>query len=104
MSWKSVLRRKTDNNLGVIMVGHVNSIRLSTEKNDIELIDEFAEARERQTLIEMESLKTLISALSEHREPEKVLVRIGEYIGVRVETTHQKIAKRQERQKRLRGE
>lgn len=86
------------------MVGHVNSIRLSTEKNDIELIDEFAEARERQTLIEMESLKTLISALGEHREPEKVLVRIGEYIGVRVETTHQKIAKRQERQKRLRGE
>lgn len=44
------------------MVGHVNSIRLSTEKNDIELIDEFAEVRERQTLIEMESLKTLISA------------------------------------------
>lgn len=86
------------------MVGHVNSIRLSTEKNDIELIDEFAEARERQTLIEMESLKTLISALGEHREPEKVLVRIGEYIGVRVETTHQKIAKRQERQKHLRGE
>lgn len=85
------------------MVGHVNSIRLSTEKNDIELVDEFADSRDRQTKDEMNALKKLISELSEYREPEKVLDRLNEYINERLNYVIPKIAERQERQKRLRG-
>ncbi|MBX9476800.1 hypothetical protein [Yersinia enterocolitica] len=76
------------------MIKQSKSLRLSEEKNDIELVNEFGDARARQTIIEMESLKTLVSELNEYRSPEKVLERIDAYIDVRITAAKKKVADR----------